>query len=222
MPGGASIRVARGSAGPGIFMGGICEFASCQATPITEDGFIYALDLRVPRFGLALKRALAERPVGNHFFSVVMQAEDAPQRTNRVDLDPAVKDLFGLPVPRVTYAGHAYERSARDFYVPILRRIVENAGAPQAFVTPCDAGPPRSRHVMGTLRMGSSPGSSVTRADGRFWDVDNLYACDGSVFPTSSGYNPTLTIIAVALRIAHGIAGTSPSKITSPGRPQAG
>jgi len=45
---------------------------------------------------------------------------------------------------------------------------------------------------------------------GRFHDVDNLYACDGGVFPTSSGYNPTLTIIAVALKIAHGIAGTRP------------
>jgi choline dehydrogenase-like flavoprotein len=39
--------------------------------------------------------------------------------------------------------------------------------------------------------------------------VDNLWACDGSVFPTSSGYNPTLTIIAVALRIAAGIGGGS-------------
>ncbi|HYC22825.1 MAG TPA: GMC oxidoreductase, partial [Candidatus Bathyarchaeia archaeon] len=40
-----------------------------------------------------------------------------------------------------------------------------------------------------------------------FHDVDNLYATDGSVFVTSSGYNPTLTIFAVALKIAHGIVG---------------
>jgi len=52
----------------------------------------------------------------------------------------------------------------------------------------------------------------VTNPRGRFHDVDNLYACDGSVFPTSSGYNPTLTIIAVALKIAHGIAGTQPRR----------
>jgi paromamine 6'-oxidase/6'''-hydroxyneomycin C oxidase/2'-deamino-2'-hydroxyparomamine 6'-oxidase len=63
---------------------------------------------------------------------------------------------------------------------------------------------------MGTLRMGDDPSTTVTNAQGRFHDVDNLYATDGSVFPNSSGYNPTLTIIAVALRIAHGIAGTSP------------
>ena len=55
--------------------------------------------------------------------------------------------------------------------------------------------------------MGPDPATSVTNPQGRFHDVDNLYACDGSVFPTSSGYNPTLTIIANSLRIAQGIAG---------------
>ena len=60
--------------------------------------------------------------------------------------------------------------------------------------------------MLGTLRMGADPVSSVVDPTGRFHDVDNLWACDGSVFPTASGYNPTLTIIAVALRIAHGLA----------------
>jgi choline dehydrogenase-like flavoprotein len=57
--------------------------------------------------------------------------------------------------------------------------------------------------------MGEDPSRSVVDPQGRFHDVDNLYACDGSVFPTSSGYNPTLTIIAVALRIANEVAGAS-------------
>jgi choline dehydrogenase-like flavoprotein len=64
---------------------------------------------------------------------------------------------------------------------------------------------------MGTLRMGPDSATSVVDPQGRFHDVDNLYACDGSVFPTSSGYNPTLTIFAVAARIAHGIAGSTPA-----------
>ena len=46
-------------------------------------------------------------------------------------------------------------------------------------------GPPSSRHVMGTLRMGSDPATSVVDPNGRFHEVDNLYACDGSVFLTS-------------------------------------
>ena len=50
--------------------------------------------------------------------------------------------------------------------------------------------------------MGSDPASSVCDAFGKFHDVANLYAADGSVFVTSSGYNPTLTIHSLALRAA--------------------
>ena len=151
--------------------------------------------------------------LSQHLLSIIMQAEDAPQLSNCVDLDPEVRDVFGLPVPRITYYTHSYERSARAFYIPFMKQVLENAGATGVFVAPSDAffgDPPSSRHILGTLRMGPDPSSSVVDPQGRFHDVDNLYACDGSVFPTSSGYNPTLTIIAVALRIAHGIAGTSP------------
>jgi choline dehydrogenase-like flavoprotein len=61
-------------------------------------------------------------------------------------------------------------------------------------------------HQMGTMRMGSDPDSSVLDASGRFWGIPNLYVADGSVFPTSGGYNPTLTIQAMAWRAAQGIA----------------
>ena len=60
-------------------------------------------------------------------------------------------------------------------------------------------------HQMGTMRMGTHPDTSVVNADQRFWGVPNLYVIDGSVFPTSGGYNPTLTIEALAWRAAKGI-----------------
>ena len=50
-------------------------------------------------------------------------------------------------------------------------------------------------------RPGLDPKTSVTDASGRFHDIGNLYASDGSLFPTSSGYNPTMTIVALALRV---------------------
>src|SRR5205823_5711818 len=92
-----------------------------------------------------------------------MQAEDAPQRTNLVDLDPTYRDVYGLPVPRITYKPHAYEMAARMFYLPLMKQIVRNAGAPadKVFVTPTDqqqGAAPSSRHIMGTLRMGTDPG----------------------------------------------------------------
>jgi choline dehydrogenase-like flavoprotein len=218
-PGGATIRVVRDADGPHVYMGGICEFGASQGLPITEDGNVYAFQLPGSlgrRFGVGLKNALRDEALGQHLFGPTMQAEDAPQLSNMVDLDPSVRDVFGQPVSRVTYAQHAYEKASRVFYVPFLRQVVLNAGAPTAadFVAPCDAtlgNPPSSRHVMGTLRMGNDAATSVVDAGGRFHDLDNLYACDGSVFPTSAGYNPTLTIFAVAAKIAHGIAGTTPS-----------
>ena len=219
-PGGETIRLFTVNSEPRVFLGGICEFGASQGEPISEDGVVYAIRLPVfrgfrARSGTTLKNALRDGALGQHLFGLTMQAEDAPQRTNFVDLDPTYKDVYGLPVPRVTYEPHSYEVESRKFYVPLMMQIVQNAGAPEEkiFRTPTDqqqGSAPSSRHIMGTLRMGSDPAVSVTNAGGRFHDVDNLYACDGSVFPTSSGYNPTLTIIAVALKIAHGIAGTPP------------
>jgi choline dehydrogenase-like flavoprotein len=56
-------------------------------------------------------------------------------------------------------------------------------------------------HILGTCRMGSRPDTSVVDADGRSWDVRNLWICDGSLFPTCGGVNPSLTIQALACRI---------------------
>ncbi len=225
-PGGETIRLFTLDNKPRVFLGGICEFGASEGQPITEDGAVYAIHLPPlggfrARSGTTLKNALRDGALGQHLFGLTMQAEDAPQRTNFVDLDPTYKDVYGLPVPRVTYEPHAYEMAARTFYLPLMKQIVENAGVPaeKVFVTPTDQqqlAAPSSRHIMGTLRMGNDPATSVTSSDrpgkklGQFHDVDNVFACDGSVFPTSSGYNPTLTIIAVALKIAHGIAGTPP------------
>jgi len=218
MPGGDDLRIVTDGDGRHVVLGGICEFGASQGKPITEDGVVYAIQLPElrgfrARSGLRLKNALRDQALGQHLGGLIMQAEDAPQRANQVDLDPRLKDVHGLPVPRVTYASHPYELAARRFYLPYMKQLVMRAGvaADKIFVAPLDSvqgAAPSTRHVMGTLRMGPSASSSVVNEVGRFHDVDNLYAADGSVFPTSSGYNPTLTIVAVALKIAHRIAGT--------------
>jgi len=212
-PGGAEIRVIDGPLGARAYLGGVCEFSASQGLVITEDADVYAAQLPVVGLGRPLKNALRDRPVGQHLFGLLMQGEDAPVRSNDVTLDPTVRDVFGLPVPRVTYRSHGYELAARVFYAPLMHEVVRNAGATATFTAPCEAlfgDPPTSRHVLGTLRMGSDPATSVVRPDGRFHDVDNLYCCDGAVFPTGGGWNPTLTIIAVALKTAHAMAGTAP------------
>jgi choline dehydrogenase-like flavoprotein len=61
-------------------------------------------------------------------------------------------------------------------------------------------------HLNGTARMGDDPATSVVNADCRSWDIPNLWICDGSVFPTVGGVNPSLTIQAIACRTADRIA----------------
>ena len=68
----------------------------------------------------------------------------------------------------------------------------------------------------GTLRFGTDPAASVCDKNGKLWDLGNLYASDGSLFPTSSGYNPTMTIVTLGLRVGAGIINpTSPESVIS-------
>ncbi|MBV8559587.1 MAG: hypothetical protein JO050_02355, partial [Acidimicrobiia bacterium] len=64
---------------------------------------------------------------------------------------------------------------------------------------------PQSKHVMGTARMGTDPATSVVDPYGRLHDVPNVVVADSSVFVTSSGYGPTLTLVALALRAARAL-----------------
>ena len=188
-------------------LGGIIEFGAASE-PISE-AKTYALTLA--QRGDQLKDFMQQSPLRDHLMGLTMQAEDAPQLSNYVDLDPAVRDVYGLPAARITYKSHDWELAAREFYAPKLIELVERAGARFGFVAPRDV-PPSSRHIMGTLRMGGDPSSSVCDAFGKFHDLDNLYCADGAVFVTSSGYNPTLTIQALALRTA--------ANIVFPGSPE--
>ena len=65
----------------------------------------------------------------------------------------------------------------------------------------------RLAHVCGTLRFGRSAVDSVLDADNRAHGLDNLFAVDASFFPSSGGTNPSLTVAANALRVAHHLTG---------------
>ncbi|MBX3026661.1 GMC family oxidoreductase [bacterium] len=189
-------------------LAGIVEFGTSSEPISTAKSSKQALDVaaNIPSIrNVTLKQLLVESPFHAHIAVMIVQAEDAPQATNRVDLDPDVRDVFGLPVVRLTYANHRFELDAAEFYKPKLVEIMRLAGAQFGFIDP-SSGPPRSRHVLGGLRMGSTPDESVTDAYGRFHGFDNLHCMDGGVMPTGSGYNPTLTLIALALRAAAHIA----------------
>jgi choline dehydrogenase-like flavoprotein len=151
--------------------------------------------------GALFKKFLRQARPRDRLLSLNMYGEDAPQPANTVDLDPAVRDIDGIPVARLTYQPHDYELAAEKFYVPRMIDIVGAAGARFGVQAP-NGDPPSAGHLMGTLRFGSDPASSVCRPDGRFHDIGNLYGTGASLFPTSSGFNPTLTITMLATYVA--------------------
>lgn len=183
-------------------LGGIVEISGGSG-PVEEASF-YARILKQlsPRFdGMRFKRLMQQSPGRDRITALVMQAEDAPQTKNRVDLDPAVKDLDGVPAARITFENHPFELRASEVYGPKLLALLGASGAKYGFIAPADE-IATSAHVMGTLRMGVDPKTSVCNPDGRFHAVENLWASDGALFPTSSGFNPTHTIVALACHVA--------------------
>ena len=78
--------------------------------------------------------------------------------------------------------------------------IMRAAGYPMIFTE--QMGIETNSHMCGTAVMGSDPQASVVDVDGKAHDLDNLWICDSSVFPSSAALNPALTIAAIALRIA--------------------
>ena len=63
-----------------------------------------------------------------------------------------------------------------------------------------------SQHPLGTCRMGVDARTSVVDPAGRVWDTDNVWVADGAIVPTSLGVNPQVTVMAMAHRVARGIA----------------
>jgi choline dehydrogenase-like flavoprotein len=196
-------------------LGGIVEISG-GGFPIGEAAFYTRVinQLRAGKWdGALFKSLMRQSPGRDRVMILVMQAEDAPQATNYVDLDPAVVDLDGLPVARCTYQNHPWEVTTGQFYEPKLIDALIASGAHYAFLAPRDP-IPSSQHIMGTLRFGASSSTSVCDPNGKFWDLGNLWAADGSLFPTSSGHNPTMTIVTLALRVAAAIVNpTSPASV---------
>ena len=108
---------------------------------------------------------MRQSPGRDRVMVLVIQAEDAPQTTNRVDLDPAIVDLDGLPVARCTYQNHAFELDAGTFYEPKLLDILQARGrAATRAIAPRDA-IPSSQHIMGTLRFGADADDERVRPE---------------------------------------------------------
>ena len=157
-----------------------------------------------PRWGAAYRDFLAK--YFTRYAAIVAQTENLPYADQTIDLDPNVRDAWGLPAPRLTYDWRRPNELARiEFMQTKMEEIGRAMGAAQVWRAPVSRpGAPGAHHEGGT-RMGSDPKTSVVNRYGQSWDIPNLFVIGSSTFPTMSGFNPTLTIQALAYMSADAI-----------------
>ena len=153
----------------------------------------------LPQWGAGWKSLVGE--YFTHTMSSFAHLTSLPLEANAIDLDPQLKDSWGLPAMRVTFKMHPYDLANMKFFLARQREIIEAAGAKKIW----DSGAGdinQSVHLMGTCRMGDAPATSVVDKFNRTHDVPNLFVVDGSSFVTSGRQQPTATIQALGYRAA--------------------
>ncbi len=179
------------------FYGGGRMTARGYDTPINYG--LRGLQPGAPRWGALYKKALREE--AGHKMAVQCFVTQLPVETNRVDLDPEVKDDWGLPAMRITSTSHPDDIKNMEFFRQKSVEILEAAGATKVWAPPVNDSR-GSAHNRGTCRMGNDPKTSVVDKFHRAHDVPNLYIIDGSNLVTGGRNHPTMTIQALAFRAA--------------------
>jgi choline dehydrogenase-like flavoprotein len=129
-----------------------------------------------------------------------VQAPSLPSPTNYVDLDPDVKDPYGLPVARLHFQWDENVLKMWEHSKVVCADLIRAAGGVYEGCGKAPFIPGWSLHESGTCRMGNDPKRFVTNRFGQTHDVPNLYVCDASVFTNSTDKTTTLSIMAFTLR----------------------
>ena len=186
------IRGAQISAGPAGLEGGPLGTAVSMPPPPG-----------VPRWGAGYRDFYAK--YYTRHTALTGQTENLPYADQMIDLDPNVRDMWGLPAPRITYDWRRPNEKARiEFVQKKLVEIGQAMGASKVWLGPLGPGAPGAHHQGGT-RMGADPKESVVNKYSQSWDIPNLFIMGSSTHPTMSGFNPTLTIQALAYLTADAI-----------------
>jgi choline dehydrogenase-like flavoprotein len=210
-----------------IFEHELNEYKSVQVTRIVHDFYMSdpkrgfygggGFDSRIgPNpIGWAMFQPPPGRTWGAEFKSLIEKMPRAmisathgtslPLETNRVDLDPELKDAWGLPAMRVTYKDHPDDLANTRFLQDRAAEVLQAAGAQEVWKDPVEEST-LGVHLLGTCRMGDDPKTSVVDRYHRTHDIRNLFVCDGSSLVTSGRGQPTMTIQALAFRAGDHIA----------------
>ncbi len=184
-----------------------------EARHDTSRGFAGGYEFETLSLGLPFMAAFLDPQKWGRDFSSAMDqyqnmaglwivGEDMPREENRITLADE-KDAFGMPVASVHFDDHENDTAMRNHAYKQGSAIYEAVGAVRTIHTP----PYPSTHNLGTNRMSEKASDGVVNRFGQTHDIPNLFVSDGSQFTTGAAENPTLTIVALALRQADHIAG---------------
>jgi glucoside 3-dehydrogenase (cytochrome c) catalytic subunit len=154
--------------------------------------------MNAPGYGEAFKKGVLDPLTSINLtgFGEVLARFD-----NFVEIDPKVVDKFGIPVLKITMTWGENEKAMIPDMAVTATQMLEASGAKNIEpFTVLDRIPGYGIHEMGTARMGRDPKTSVLNAFLQTHDIDNLYVMDASSFVSSGCQNPTLTIMALAVR----------------------
>ena len=191
---GASIAISDYNHGtPGLCGGGLLANEFIRLPIHTLD----RLPPGTPRWGAGHKQAM--RDYHRRTMIVMGPTQQIPTADGRVTLDPAVEDQWGIPVARLSGNSHPHTFEIGEVQARRAEAWLKEAGAVE---TSLMAGRPEivssGQHQAGTCRMGDDPHGSVVNRTCQVHDVDNVFVIDGSVHVTNGGFNPVLTIMAIA------------------------
>ena len=173
---------------------------------VSVPGLMRTMDMpkNGPMWGSAFKQRM--RPWFLNSLEAFGHTTSLPVSTNTVDLDPELKDAWGLPALRITFREHEHDMRLYKFFIDRGHELLLASGAKKVTDNPVNDNPGGAVHLLGTARMGNDPTTSVIDKYHRAHDVKNLFIVDGSSFVTSGRGQPTMTIQALAFRAADHIA----------------
>ena len=173
---------------------------------VSVPGLMRTMDMpkNGPMWGSAFKQRM--RPWFLNSLEAFGHTTSLPVSTNTVDLDPELKDAWGLPALRITFREHEHDMRLYKFFIDRGHELLLASGAKKVTDNPVNDNPGGAVHLLGTARMGNDPTTSVIDRYHRAHDVKNLFIVDGSSFVTSGRGQPTMTIQALAFRAADHIA----------------
>ena len=186
------------------FIGGGNMWVYTERRPIASVNGLAAWMQGRPTWGSAWKAFVREN--ADRTNTAYLQKTTLPYEDNYLDLDPDVKDPFGLPVIRITGEYKDNEKKVALFMHEKMEQWYKAAGAVTIQRQPIVNAMGPTTHAYGGTRMGANPDTNVVNGWGFSHEAPNLGILGASVMGTSGARNPTLTLQAIAWRTAEYLA----------------